>query len=225
MPIHYTVASVLQDEMLIRAYCNSTKPCLYTLAGVQEVWPNAQTLNFQVCRTGGWFVRICWFVICSILSVIFILISYVQIYVVKHSHLIGLTSVFCCEVTAHISCMWHMTSSKLKSKVSFNQIRSHWLCKAYLMLYSLSLLAFDEFWIVISPDGSLASVVAVGTLVEAMLGSGDRCLGSPLLSWNNCKLLRSLWEYLSMLIMARQALSSLRMPLTKKWKANHTSKR
>lgn len=192
MPIHHTVASVLQDEMLIRTYCNSTKPCLVTLAGVQKVWPNAQTTkNFQVCITGGWFVCICWFVICSILSAIFILISYVQIYVVKHGHLICLTSVFSCEVTAHISCMRHMTSSKLK--VSFNQIRSHWLYKA-LMLYSPCLLAFDEFWIVISPDGGLASVVAVGTLVEAVLGSGDLGIDAWDLLIANCSgLCGSIW--------------------------------
>ena len=42
-----------------------------------------------------------------------------------------------------------------------------------IFCYCISLLPFDEFGIVISPDGGLAIVVTTGMLGEAVLGSGD----------------------------------------------------
>lgn len=55
-----------------------------------------------------------------------------------------------------------------------------WLCKAY----SISLLPFDEFGIVISPDGGPASVATTGTLVEAVLGSGDLGIDGGAAAWD-----------------------------------------
>lgn len=53
-----------------------------------------------------------------------------------------------------------------------------------MTVYYVSLSAFDEFRIIISPDGGLARVVTTGTLVEAVLGSGDLGIDGGTAGWD-----------------------------------------